>query len=180
MASNNKKNVIIKRKGKQLFIIRDSNILNILVREDINKNKLINELIQIINSKISQNGILISFQEIYNELLKKFSKELNLKYVNKILKKLEKRKIIKILKLNKRFKLIQITPFEYSPYIIKILKIASQKPIISLEEISNKINTNLIETEKLLDFLVSKKIVKIQENILYGKRYVFPGLLNSD
>lgn len=174
-----KKEIIIKKKGKKMFSVKGDE-LGKQFKEKLDEKLLINEIVQIGHNNFDKYGTLISFQNLYNELIKKFDNKIEVKRVKKILKKMHKEEVIKLIKINKFFKVIQFTPIELNPYIIQILKVASQNPMISCEELSYKINLNIMETQKLLNLLVSKNMAKTQENILSGKKYVFPGLIKKN
>ena len=99
------------------------------------------------------------------------------KDAEKAMKALKKSKVIDgISQLESGVLLIQFFPIQFTGDEAKVVKLAKEKGVITLEEVCTKLAWSQDRTLRALESLERTNIAKFRENILTGKQWYFPSI----
>ncbi len=99
------------------------------------------------------------------------------KDVKKAMKNLKKTKVIEdITQLESGSLLIRFFPIQYTDDEAKVVKLAKEKGVLTLEDVCINLNWSQDRAFRALESLEKSDIAKYRENILTGKQWYFPSL----
>ncbi len=99
------------------------------------------------------------------------------KDAEKAMKALKKSKVIDgISQLESGVLLIQFFPIQFTGDEAKVVELAKEKGVITLEEVCTKLAWSQDRTLRALESLERTNIAKFRENILTGKQWYFPSI----
>ncbi len=99
------------------------------------------------------------------------------KDVEKAMKNLKKNKVIEgITQLESGSLLIRFFPIQYTGDEVKVVELAKEKGVLTLEEVCINLDWSQDRALRALDSLEKTNIAKYRENILTGKQWYFPSI----
>jgi len=99
------------------------------------------------------------------------------KDVEKAMKNLKKNKVIEgITQLESGSLLIRFFPIQYTGDEVKVVELAKEKGVLTLEEVCINLDWSQNRALRALDSLEKTNIAKYRENILTGKHWYFPSI----
>ncbi|HDZ17300.1 MAG TPA: hypothetical protein ENH75_03370 [archaeon] len=99
------------------------------------------------------------------------------KDVEKAMKNLKKNKVIEgITQLESGSLLIRFFPIQYTGDEVKVVELAKEKGVLTLEEVCISLDWSQNRALRALDSLEKTNIAKYRENILTGKHWYFPSI----
>ncbi|KKM72481.1 hypothetical protein LCGC14_1420100 [marine sediment metagenome] len=99
------------------------------------------------------------------------------KDVEKAMKNLKKNKVIEgITQLESGSLLIRFFPIQYTGDEVKVVELAKEKGVLTLEEVCINLDWSQNRALRALDSLEKTNIAKYRENILTGKQWYFPSI----
>jgi predicted transcriptional regulator len=102
---------------------------------------------------------------------------LEIKDVEKALKILKKTGVIEDLKtLDSGGIMVQFFPIQYTGDETKVVDLAKEKGILTLEDVCSKLEWSQDRALRALNSLEQSGIAKFRENILTGKQWFFPSV----
>ncbi|MHA2399222.1 MAG: hypothetical protein ACXADU_10090 [Promethearchaeota archaeon] len=114
------------------------------------------------------------FELVHTGILKG---NLEIKDVEKALKILKKTGVIEDLKtLDSGGIMVQFFPIQYTGDETKVVDLAKEKGILTLEDVCVKLEWSQDRALRALNSLEQSGIAKFRENILTGKQWYFPSL----
>jgi len=97
--------------------------------------------------------------------------------VEKAMKSLKKTKVIEdITQLESGSLLIRFFPIQYTGDEAKVVELAKEKGVLTLEDVCIKLDWSQDRAFRALSFLEKSGVAKFRENILTGKQWYFPSL----
>jgi len=102
---------------------------------------------------------------------------IEVKDVEKAMKNLKKTKVIEdITQLESGSLLIRFFPIQYTGDEAKVVKLAKEKGVLTLEDVCINLDWSQDRAFRVLSFLEKSGIAKFRENILTGKQWYFPSI----
>ena len=99
------------------------------------------------------------------------------KDVEKAMKNLKKNKVIEgITQLESGSLLIRFFPIQYTGDEVKVVELAKEKGVLTLEEVCINLDWSQDRALRALESLEKTNIAKYRENILTGKQWYFPSI----
>ncbi len=99
------------------------------------------------------------------------------KDVEKSMKLLKKTKVIEnIAQLDSGAMIVRFFPIQYTDDEVKVVEIAKDKGVISLEDVCTKLEWSQERALRALESLERSGVAKIRESVLTGRQWFFPSL----
>ncbi|MFX1575024.1 MAG: hypothetical protein ACFFB0_19980 [Promethearchaeota archaeon] len=101
----------------------------------------------------------------------------SVKDVEKSMKLLKKTKVIEdVSQLDSGAMIVRFFPIQYTDDEVKVVEIAKEKGVVSLEDVCTKLEWSQDRAFRALDSLEKSGVAKFRESVLTGKQWFFPSL----